>query len=111
MPGDLLFVARADQLDDAELISDRLPVVVGEYQPDPVTLLELLGRGPDAPAAVHAEMGVDGEAAAGPGQQVLATGGGLGHHVTGQVGGGQPWDTEVTAGQRPSRQRLVQGSP
>jgi len=88
VPGDLPLFAGADQLDDAELISHRLPVVVGEYQPDPVTFLHLLGRGPYPPAAVHAEMGVDRETAAGPGQQVLAAGDRLDDHVAAQVGGG-----------------------
>jgi hypothetical protein len=88
VPGDLILVAGANQLDHAELITDRLPGIVGEHQPDLVAVLDLLGGPPDSPAAVHAEMSVDGEAVLGPGQQVLAARGGLDNHLTGQVGGG-----------------------
>src|SRR6202022_4863171 len=102
--------AGADQFDHAELIPDRLPVVVGEQQPDPVAVPDPFGRGPDLPGAVHAQVGVDGEAVLGPDEQVLAAGDGLGHAIAGQVGGGQPRDTEVAAGQRPPRQRPVQAA-
>ena len=108
--GDPRLLAGADQPDDAELVPDRLPVLVGEHQPDPVIVPYPLGRGPHPPGAVHAQVGVDGQPVTGPGEQVLAAGCGLGDHVAGQVHGGQPRDTEVAAGQRPSRQCLMQAA-
>lgn len=106
--GYLRLVAGADELDHAELIADGLPVGVRQDQPDLVAVPEPLGPGPDPPVSVHAQVGVNGETVLRPGEQVLAAGDRLGHHVTGQVSGGQPRHPEIAARQRPPGERLVQ---
>jgi len=110
LPGDPRLLARADQLDHAQLVPDGLPLLVGQQQPDPVAVAQPLGRGPDPQLPSIFRWVCTVRPLLGPGQQVLTARDGFGHDIAGQVGGGQPGNAEVAAGQHPSRQRLVQAA-
>ena len=58
-----------------------------------------LARGDDPPVALHLEVRVDGQAAVGADQQVLAARDGLGDELAGEVDGRVPGHAEVAAGQ------------
>ena len=91
-----LVVTRQD-LDHAEQVPERLPGVVGQDEPDPVITRQVVAGRADPPGSLHPQVGVDGQPAVYPGQQVLAPGDGAGHGPPGQVGRGEPRHPEVAA--------------
>jgi hypothetical protein len=102
-----LVLGRHD-LDDAKQVSERLPLVVAEDEPDPVITRQVVTGRPDPPGPVHAQVGVDRLPAVHAGQQVLSPGNSPGHDLSGQVGRGEPWHPEVAALEHASGQCLVE---